>query len=80
MHVIMYRHQLCTFGFAAAGEQHLHGSTTCISRALLHCALLTLQECLREARRVESITGQVEDAQYFVVPTRQLEVRNMVLA
>ena len=28
------------------------------------------QECLRDARRVESITGQQEDRDNYVVPTR----------
>lgn len=29
-----------------------------------------MQECLRDARRVESITGQQEDRDNYVVPTR----------
>jgi DNA replication licensing factor MCM2 len=37
--------------------------------------LLKLQECLRDARRVEAITGQQEDRENYVVPTRQLEER-----
>ena len=31
-----------------------------------------LQECLREARRVEAITGVVDDQQSWLVPTRQV--------
>lgn len=30
----------------------------------------TPQECLRDARRVESITGQQEDRDNYVVPAR----------
>lgn len=37
--------------------------------------LLKLQECLRDARRVEAITGQQEDEDNYVVPVRQLEER-----
>ncbi|GAB4814991.1 hypothetical protein N2152v2_002037 [Parachlorella kessleri] len=38
-------------------------------------ALYKLQECLREERRMEQVTGQVEDAQYFTVDVRKLEER-----
>eukprot|EP00887_Chlorella_sp_A99_P006785 scaffold2.g6785.t1 len=37
--------------------------------------LFKLLESLREVRRVEAITGVVEDPQNYVVPTRQLEER-----
>ncbi|KAL4856536.1 DNA replication licensing factor MCM2 [Chlorella vulgaris] len=37
--------------------------------------LLKLQECLRDARRVEAITGQQDDDSNYVVPLRQLEER-----
>ncbi|KAL4424005.1 hypothetical protein ABPG75_001306 [Micractinium tetrahymenae] len=37
--------------------------------------LLKLQECLRDARRVEAITGQQEDRDNYAVPVRQLEER-----
>ena len=38
-------------------------------------ALLRLQECLRDARRVEAVTGVQEDGAHYVVPVRQLEER-----
>jgi hypothetical protein len=35
--------------------------------------LLKLQECLRDARRVEAITGQQDDPTHYVVPVRCVE-------
>jgi DNA replication licensing factor MCM2 len=37
--------------------------------------MFKLRECLRDARRVEQITGAVGDAAAYVVPARQLEER-----
>ncbi len=43
-----------------------------VEHAVLRCALppRRLQECLRDARRVEAITGQQEDRDNYVVPVR----------
>lgn len=46
----------------------------CAAACLTCCAALRRcsrpQECLRDARRVEAITGQQEDRDHYVVPVR----------
>jgi DNA replication licensing factor MCM2 len=37
--------------------------------------LFKLRECLRDARSIEQITGQIQDKDYYNIPLRQLEER-----